>query len=251
MLRGRRTVRGRAPALGGETSAATSSSDGVIEEAIVLPVEGGSILADLTVPPNPVGTVVFAHGSGSGRRSPRNRAVAAELRAGRIATLLVDLLTAQEAEADAQDRSYRFDVARLTGRLVAALDVLVTHPETGRAPVGLFGSSTGGAAAVRAAVARPAIVRALVLRGARSDLADDAFDDLRAPTLFLVGELDPAIREMNEASRARTTAETRLEVVPGATHLFEEPGALNEVAYRSRWWFEKCFGSLPARGGTR
>lgn len=214
-----------------------SGPGGALSKDVSVAVRGGTIRGDLALPPAALGTVVFAHGSGSGRSSPRNRWVASELQKAGIATLLVDLLTPEEEAVDVQTLRYRFDIPRLADRLVEVIDRLARWPETETGPVGLYGASTGGAAALIAAAARPGPVRALVLRGARSDLAGEVVERVRAPTLFLVGERDPEIRALNEASLARLAGAKELSVVRGATHLFEEPGALQEVARRTREWF--------------
>lgn len=216
---------------------------------LTLPVPGGSILGDLVLPRTARGIVVFAHGSGSGRGSPRNRRVAQELEEAGIGTLLLDLLTPEEAEVDATSGRFRFDIPRLAERLIAAVDDLGTRPESHRMAVGAYGASTGGAAALLAAAARPQAVRALVLRGARSDLAGPSVRRVRAPTLFLVGEFDPEVHAMNETSLSQLAGPKELVVVPKATHLFEEPGALEEVARRTRDWFVKYFPPLsPVEG---
>jgi putative phosphoribosyl transferase len=221
-----------------------------LRKELTFPVPEGAIVGDLVLPPRARGAVVFAHGSGSGRRSPRNRSVAKELEDAGLGTLLLDLLTVEEAELDAVSGRFRFDIPRLSGRLTAAIDVLATRPETARTPAGLYGASTGGAAALLAAAARPEAVRAIVLRGARSDLAGPGVRRVRAPTLFLVGELDPEVHAINVASLAEVAGPKRLVVVRGASHLFEEPGALEEVAHRTRDWFLKYFPPLsPVEGG--
>lgn len=213
---------------------------------VTLRVPGGEIHGDLTAPPGSRGVVVFAHGSGSDRTSPRNRAVARALEEAGFATLLLDLLTLGEASIDARTRQYRFDIPRLADRLTTAVDAASAWPEVADQPVGLFGASTGGAAALITAAARPDRVAAVVLRGARSDLAGAAARGVRAPTLFLVGALDPEIRRMNEATRREMAARTELVQVAGASHLFEEPGALEEVARRAREWFS-AFLVSPAK----
>ncbi len=212
-------------------------------------VPGGAITGDLTVPVGAIGIVVFAHGSGSGRTSPRNTRVARELERSRIATLLLDLLTGEESTVDAETRRYRFDVPRLATRLVAVIDALSQWGNTAELPVGLYGASTGGAAALDAAAARPLRVAALVLRGARSDLAGPTVYAVRAPTLFLVGELDPEVRRWNEETRSAMSAPTELQVLRGAGHLFEEAGALDEVAARTnaffRTWLTRSRWEVP------
>jgi pimeloyl-ACP methyl ester carboxylesterase len=213
------------------------------ERPIAISVAGGRLLGDLTLPPEPIGLVVFAHGSGSSRLSPRNRAVAQELVDAGLATLLMDLLTGEEEAVDLRTRRLRFDVALLGRRVVATVDALASDPETGDLPVGCFGASTGAAAALIAAADRPERVRAVVSRGGRPDLAGDALRRVTAPTLLIVGERDPVVIGLNREAQALLPGPSRLEVVPGATHLFEEPGALERVAALAREWFLR---HLPA-----
>jgi pimeloyl-ACP methyl ester carboxylesterase len=213
------------------------------ERPIAISVAGGRLLGDLTVPPEPIGLVVFAHGSGSSRLSPRNRAVAQALVDARLATLLMDLLTGEEEAVDLRTRRLRFDVALLGRRVVATVDALASDPATGDLPVGCFGASTGAAAALIAAADRPERVRAVVSRGGRPDLAGDALRRVTAPTLLIVGERDPVVIGLNREAQALLPGPSRLEVVPGATHLFEEPGALERVAGLAREWFLR---HLPA-----
>lgn len=193
-------------------------------------VAAGAVVGDLVVPEGPSGVVVFAHGSGSSRHSRRNRAVAATLQQAGFATLLMDLLTAEEEAVDARTRHLRFDIDLLADRVARAMDRLRDEAVTERLPVGLFGASTGAAAALVAAARRPDEVRAVVSRGGRPDLAGEALALVRAPTLLIVGGDDRAVIGMNEAARARMPGEVDLRIVPGATHLFEEPGALEQVA---------------------
>lgn len=181
--------------------------------------------------------MVFAHGSGSSRYSPRNRAVAGALRAGGLATLLIDLLTAEEEAVDDETAHLRFDIDLLADRLVDATDWLGEAEETHRLPVGYFGASTGGGAALVAAARRPNSVKAVVSRGGRPDLAGAALTRVRAPTLLIVGGADHVVLELNGEAFERLRCEKKLEVVSGATHLFEEPGALEEVARLAREWF--------------
>ncbi|NIH82944.1 dienelactone hydrolase family protein [Amycolatopsis viridis] len=187
---------------------------------------------DLTVPADAVGVVVFAHGSGSSRRSPRNIAVARELQDNRFATLLFDLLSPGE---DGGGR--RFDIDLLTERLRAAMAELSRHEKTADLPLGLFGASTGAAAALRAAAAEPGRVRAVVSRGGRPDLAGDALPRVQCPALLIVGARDDEVLRLNQQAAAELTAPHRIEVVPGASHLFEEPGALEAVAQLAAAWF--------------
>ena len=202
-------------------------------------VEAGSVAlpGDLTVPDGAAGLVVFAHGSGSSRLSPRNREVAEALNRAGLGTLLFDLLTEEENEIDERTRELRFDIGLLGNRLVRALDWLGRRPETRDLPIGLFGASTGAAAALIAAAERPAMVRAVVSRGGRPDLAKDFLEQVAAPTLLIVGGLDTPVIELNQGASRHLGARHRLEIVPGATHLFEEPGKLEEVAALARDWF--------------
>jgi putative phosphoribosyl transferase len=195
-----------------------------------------SLAGILDLPSRPTGVVVFAHGSGSSRLSPRNQAVAADLRGAGFGTLLLDLLTEKEEREDALTAALRFDIPLLAERVVAAVD-FVAGDESADLPIGCFGASTGAAAAIVAAVARPDRVGAVVSRGGRPDLAGDALGAIRAPTLLVVGARDPDVLELNEQALARLQAESRLEVVPGATHLFEEPGTLEEVSRLAVDWF--------------
>jgi pimeloyl-ACP methyl ester carboxylesterase len=198
----------------------------------------------LVVPPRARGIVVFAHGSGSGRFSPRNRAVARTLNEASLATLLIDLLTAEEEEADLRTAELRFDVGLLGERVVAAIDWLALDasvgdlpPSLGRLPVGCFGASTGAAAALIAAARRPDRVAAVVSRGGRPDLAGDVLARVTAPTLLIVGGRDTEVLQLNRLAQQRLGGESRLEIVPDAGHLFEEPGALDRVAELARDWF--------------
>jgi dienelactone hydrolase len=199
---------------------------------------GPAILeGSLAVPEPAHGVVLFAHGSGSGRHSPRNRYVAGELQRGGLATLLIDLLTADEEAVDLRTRHLRFDIGLLAERLVGATDWLREQPATAPLRIGYFGASTGGGAALVAAAQRPEAVGAVVSRGGRPDLAGPALPRVRAPTLLIVGGADVPVIGMNEEALAQLRCEKRLEIVPGATHLFEEPGALEEVAQLARDWF--------------
>jgi putative phosphoribosyl transferase len=184
---------------------------------------------DLTVPPRPRGLVAFAHGSGSGRHSPRNRHVAAALASAGFATLLMDLLTKAEEDVDLRTRELRFDIPLLAARLTAAIDWAAGVPDVAKLPVVAFGASTGAAAALIAAAERPARVAGVVSRGGRPDLAGDALGDVRAPVLLIVGGNDPIVMQLNEDAARRLTSPVDIRIVPGATHLFEEPGALDQV----------------------
>jgi putative phosphoribosyl transferase len=190
-------------------------------------------------PEGAAGVVLFAHGSGSGRHSPRNRRVARALRETGLATLLIDLLTPEEEEIDLRTRHLRFDVGLLAERLAGATDWLSRNPETRNLRVGYFGASTGAAAALVAAAERPQQVGAIVSRGGRPDLAGEALSRVRAPTLLIVGGGDVTVIGMNREAMERLCVEKRLEIVPGAGHLFEEPGALEEVARLAAGWFAR------------
>jgi putative phosphoribosyl transferase len=216
-----------------------SPAGGTTDRRDVLVRSGDSILhATLDVPEDATGIVLFAHGTGSSRLSPRNRYVARILNDNGLATLLVDLLTRDEERVDLETRRLRFDVVRLARRLVAAIDWTHEAPATS-IPVGLFGASTGAAAALVAAAERPDAVRAVVSRGGRPDLAADALALVRAPTLLIVGGDDEPVIELNRAAMRRMAGETRIEVVPGASHLFEERGALERVAQLAAVWLRK------------
>lgn len=204
---------------------------------MTLPAGPVELAGDLTMPARAEAVVVFAHGSGSSRHSPRNRAVAGALADAGLATLLMDLLTAEEEVTDRATGALRFDVALLAERLVAAIDWLGERPEEASLQVGLFGASTGAGAALIAAAARPQRVGATVSRGGRPDLAGDALARVVAPTLLIVGGRDAPVIELNRAALDALGQRARLEIVDGATHLFEEPGALEEVARLARDWF--------------
>jgi putative phosphoribosyl transferase len=196
-----------------------------------------TLRGDLTVPDDATGLVAFAHGSGSTRLSPRNRYVAGVLQAGGLATLLFDLLTPEEEVVDLRTRELRFDISLLAHRLVGATDWLLGNEEAGGLPLGYFGASTGAAAALLAAARRPGRVAAVVSRGGRPDLAIPELPAVRAPTLLIVGGLDQAVIAMNREALRHLTGEKRIEIVEGATHLFEEPGTLERVAVLARDWF--------------
>jgi pimeloyl-ACP methyl ester carboxylesterase len=212
------------------------------ERPIAIDAAGARLLGDLTLPAQPRGLVVFAHGSGSSRTSPRNRAVAQVLVDAGLATLLMDLLTGDEEAVDLRTRHLRFDVEMLGQRVVATVDAVASDPAIGALPVGTFGASTGAAAALIAAADRPERVRAVVSRGGRPDLAGDALRRVTAPTLLIVGERDPQVLRLNREAQALLAGESRLEIVPGATHLFEESGALERVAALAREWFVRHLG---------
>ncbi len=204
---------------------------------VEIPAAGVTLTGTLVVPPDPLGTVLFAHGSGSSRHSPRNRSVAGALNRAGLATLLLDLLTSQEES----ERAFVFDVALLAARLTDATGWLLGRPEMAGHPVGYFGASTGAAAALCAAARADCPAVAVVSRGGRPDLAGDALPAVRAPTLLIVGGHDEVVLELNREAQARLRCENRLVVVPGATHLFEESGALEEVARLAGEWFAARF----------
>lgn len=192
---------------------------------------------DLTIPDSPRGIIAFAHGSGSSRFSSRNRWVASQLNQHQLATLLFDLLTPEEALIDERTREFRFDIQLLGDRMIQTVDWITQQEELRDLPVGLFGASTGAAAALIAAAARPGIVRAVVSRGGRPDLAGPALPRVQAPTLLIVGGNDHPVIALNKEAQLQMTAETQLEIVPGASHLFEEPGTLDTVAQLAQKWF--------------
>lgn len=204
----------------------------------------------LGIPERPLGVVLFAHGSGSSRFSPRNRFVARSLRDAGLATLLIDLLTEAEEEIDLVTRHFRFDIRLLAERLVGAVDWLASHEATAALPIGLFGSSTGAAAALVAAAARPDRVGAVVSRGGRPDLAGDALSRVTSPTLLIVGGRDEPVIELNRLALARLRAPCEIRIVEGAGHLFEEPGTLERVARLAAAWFVERLGAgeRPAAG---
>jgi putative phosphoribosyl transferase len=208
-----------------------------VEREVRVRVGAAELAGDLVVPAQPAGVVLFAHGSGSSRHSPRNRQVAGVLHREGLATLLLDLLTAAEEERDRATAELRFDVAMLAARLVAATDLLQAEAATAGLPLGAFGASTGAGAALVAAAERPGTVAAVVSRGGRPDLAGDDLARVRAPTLLVVGGRDQVVLDLNRAALTRLPAPSRLEVVAGATHLFEEPGALEEVSRLAAAWF--------------
>jgi putative phosphoribosyl transferase len=221
-----------------------------VEEQLVR-VPAGQVMLDgnLTLPEESRAVVLFAHGSGSSRHSPRNRYVARVLNEAKLATLLIDLLTLDEEVIDARTAQLRFDIELLAERLVGASDWLTQFPDTKHLQIGYFGASTGAAAALVAAAVRPDAVNAVVSRGGRPDLAGAALTHVRAPTLLIVGENDGQVIELNRAALAQLRSEKQLVIVPGATHLFEEPGALDEVARLARDWF--CRHLIPmARHAT-
>jgi putative phosphoribosyl transferase len=211
------------------------------EEERLVRVAAGTIMLDgnLSVPDGARGIVVFAHGSGSSRLSPRNRHVAQLLNRAVLATLLVDLLTPEEEAVDLRTAQLRFDIGLLAERLVGITDWVTHAPETRHLRIGYFGASTGAGAALVAAAERPEVVDAVVSRGGRPDLAGPALTRVRAPTLLIVGSNDIQVNALNRTALAQLCCEKQLVIVPGATHLFEEPGALDQVAVLARDWFER------------
>jgi pimeloyl-ACP methyl ester carboxylesterase len=216
-----------------------------IETRIMVPAGDVALEGELVLPERAQGVVLFAHGSGSSRHSPRNQFVAAALQKANLGTLLFDLLTADEEVVDLRTTHLRFDVALLTERLIHAVDWMSQRePEL---PIGLFGSSTGAGAALLAAAQRPERVAAVVSRGGRPDLAGAELRNVRAPALLIVGERDKQVIELNWLALAQLQGETKMEIVPKATHLFEEPGALEEVARLVSEWFRAYLVAAGAR----
>jgi putative phosphoribosyl transferase len=210
-----------------------------IQDHRLIPVLDAVLPADITVPDAAVGLVLFAHGSGSSRLSPRNRAVTDQLNAAGLATVLADLLMPREAERDAVTAEARFDIDLLATRLTGIADWLLQHPATSGLRLGLFGASTGAAAALRTAADRQTTVRAVVSRGGRPDLANEVLPRVRQPVLLIVGERDEHVLTLNRTTLELLAGPSRLEIVPGATHLFEEPGAMERVAELASNWFRQ------------
>jgi putative phosphoribosyl transferase len=208
-----------------------------LEQSLEIPVAGVALEADVTVPERARGVVLFAHGSGSSRHSPRNRYVAAELGRAGLATVLADLLTPDEERLDARTAKLRFDIERLAVRTGALADWISEQEPTAGLGVGLFGASTGAAAALVAAAARPNTVGTVVSRGGRPDLAGEWLRLVRQPTLLIVGGLDIQVIQLNQRALEMLSGTTRLVIVPGASHLFEEHGALEQVAGLAATWF--------------
>ena len=205
---------------------------------VQIPIGEVTLEGTLQIPEAAQGLVVFAHGSGSSRHSRRNQYVARFLQEGRLATLLFDLLTAEEEQIDLRTRHLRFNIELLASRMIGATNWLVQQPETQLLPIGYFGASTGAAAALVAAAELPDVVRAVVSRGGRPDLALDALPDVKAATLLIVGGNDTPVIAMNQVAFERLRTVKKMVIIPGATHLFEEPGALEEVARLARDWFQ-------------
>jgi putative phosphoribosyl transferase len=225
--------------------------DDALERTVSIPIDHLTLEGTLGVPECAIGVVLFAHGSGSSRFSPRNRFVARVLRDAGLGTLLLDLLSSSEEEVDELTRHHRFDIPMLARRLVVAIDWLRGQTGTANLPVGLFGASTGGGAALVAAAERPWRIGAVVSRGGRPDLAGAALPLVVAPTLLLVGGRDAVVITLNEGARDQMRADVRLEIIPGATHLFEEPGALEHVATSAREWFLSHITSTRVESAAR
>ncbi|MEE1670986.1 dienelactone hydrolase family protein [Streptomyces sp. NPDC003631] len=221
----------------------------MISELVMVPTEEAVLTGDLVVPGNVPAVILFAHGSGSSRLSVRNRAAAAELHKAGLGTLLLDLLSEREEREDAATARHRFDIPMLSRRLVAALEWLAQEPNTRNLPAGLFGASTGAAAALMAAAEQPERVYAVVSRGGRPDLAGDALERVTAPVLLVVGGADEAVLGLNREAAERLSAPHEIHVVPGATHLFPEPGALEEVAEVAGQWFLDHLEKARGHGG--
>jgi dienelactone hydrolase len=211
-----------------------------------VPVTDAQLAADLRLPAAAMGLVVFVHGSGSSRSSPRNQLVASYLAERRLATLLFDLLTAQELRIDSVTECWRFDIPLLSRRLVDVIDWLGRQTELAALPLGLFAASTGAAAALQAAASRPERVHAVVCRGGRSDLIGAKIQAVNAPTLQIVGALDPVVLALNQKTCSQLRCEQQLQIVAGATHLFAEPGTLEQVARLAGDWFEQHLTAKPA-----
>ncbi len=222
------------------------------ENIVHITTEDAELEGDLRIPQRAEGIVLFAHGSGSSRHSPRNKLVAKYLRSGGLGTLLFDLLTAEEDKVDRRTREYRFDISLLAERLVGATEWLLQQSEAEGLSIGYFGSSTGAAAALIGATECPDVVDAVVSRGGRCDLAGDALPHVTAPTLMIVGGRDVQVLQMNKQaiSRMADSVQKELEVVEGATHLFQEPGALEQVAKLARDWFVHYLTGSQAEGGS-
>jgi putative phosphoribosyl transferase len=218
----------------------------VAQRQVDIPAGSVRLAGAISIPQDPLGVVAFAHGSGSSRHSPRNRQVAQRLRQGGLATLLMDLLTEDEELEDRRTGELRFDIALLASRLIAAVDWLGDQDYTRQLPIGCFGASTGAAATLIAAARRPGRVRAVVSRGGRPDLAGPALAEVKAPTLLIVGGADRVVADLNGQARRQMSCPAQLEIVKGAGHLFEEPGALEEVAELAQNWFADWLRGAPS-----
>jgi dienelactone hydrolase len=218
------------------------------EQQVLVCADNVTLEGELVIPQSAAGIVLFAHGSGSSRHSSRNRFVAQRLQKAGLATLLFDLLTLQEEEVDVLTRQHRFDIDLLTRRLAGATNWLCQQPQASQLAIGYFGASTGAAAALRAAAELPDKVSAVVSRGGRPDLAMTELPRVQAPTLLIVGGFDTQVIELNRQAQARLNVENSLDIVPGATHLFEEPGTLEQVADLAINWFVGHLHNAPNVG---
>jgi putative phosphoribosyl transferase len=219
-------------------------------DTVNIPIQNLGLKGDLVCPAGASGLVVFAHGSGSSRLSPRNQFVAREIQAAGMGTLLFDLLTAAEESNDATTGMWRFDIHLLTARLVMTTQWVREQKAARGLGIGYFGSSTGAAAALMAAAQLGPVIQAVVSRGGRPDIAGDALPRVTAPTLFMVGEYDDGVMSLNREAYRQLRGEKQFSVVPRATHLFEEPGALEEVAARARDWFRAHLRAANASDGS-
>ena len=232
----------------GAVKGPASTQEPVVQERPIY-IPGGQVMleGDLAIPTSARGMVLFAHGSGSSRYSPRNRYVARVLQRAGFATLLMDLLTAEEEALDARTAALRFDIDLLARRLILATRWLRDEPQTAKLPIGYFGASTGAAAALVAAAGIPDLVHAIVSRGGRPDIAGELLRRVVAPTLLIVGSEDPIVLDLNRKALAEMSGEKELKIVPRATHLFEEPGALEAVAEVAKEWFSRYLGSTGSQ----
>jgi len=219
------------------------------EDSLVqVPVGSVVLEGSLNIPVDAIGVVLFAHGSGSSRHSPRNCFVAEILQAAGLATLLIDLLTASEESIDSRTRKLRFDIDLLSDRLIGVIDWLTQSLPTHTLKIGCFGASTGAAGALIAVAERPDVIHAVVSRGGRPDLAEAVLERVQAPTLLIVGENDPSVIDLNLQAMTHLFCEKQLEIIPKATHLFEETGALSEVARLAGLWFQRHLLPLKELG---
>ncbi len=221
----------------------TTNTAGLVERTVRLPPVG--LEGDLIIPDRATGLILFAHGSGSSRQSSRNRYVAGVLQRGGLATLLIDLLTSEEEQVDIKTARFRFNIPLLATRMLQATDWLRSDPATQELNIGFCGASTGAAAALIAAAERRSVVAAVVSRGGRPDLAGESLPFVAAPTLLIVGSRDETVIELNRSAQSRLQTENQLTIVPGATHLFEEPGKLEQVADLALSWFQGHLERIP------
>jgi dienelactone hydrolase len=224
-----------------------ANSSTPVEQSVRIPIEGAALHGDLHVPAGARGLIIFAHGSGSGRRSPRNRYVARVLQGHGFGTLLLDLLTTHEEQTESPAGELRFNIGLLAERLLHATAWARESQYTSILPIGYFGASTGSAAALVAAARQPENIRAIVSRGGRPDLAGPYLTFVKAPTLLIVGGDDPTVIRLNEEAMLHMAGETKLEIIPGATHLFEDPGTLEKVAELATNWFVQHMTTLAHR----